>query len=93
MSKIVNALDEAAAVARQAARVAFLIQEAREEGISATRTAYRILGALGLTNYSERPLSDGALGRQDVAEGPDSEPASGGMNPLPTLPLISEGGK
>ena len=42
-------------IARAASAVALIIQDSREEDVSATRTAYRILGHLGLCAYDERP--------------------------------------
>lgn len=63
--RIIDGLHEASEIARKAAEVAFIIQEAREEDASATRTAYRILGHLGIITYHEpQPAAEPA----DVGE-------------------------
>lgn len=51
--KILAGLQEAADTARLAAEVAVIIQDARNEGVAGTRTAYRVLGCLGLCVYHE----------------------------------------
>lgn len=52
-TRIVAGLTEAVETARLASSVALIIQRSREEGVTATRTAYRILGRLGVCKYHE----------------------------------------
>ncbi|HKT54515.1 MAG TPA: hypothetical protein VJP88_08680 [Caulobacteraceae bacterium] len=59
--RIIEGLKDAQEIARKASEVAFIIQEAREEDASATRTAYRILGHLGLCVYHEPDAGRAAL--------------------------------
>ena len=56
--RISDALVEANIAARLASEVAFIIQQAQEEGVSATRAAYRILGHLGFIRYTEPNTKD-----------------------------------
>lgn len=59
--RIIEGLADAAETARKAGEVAFIIQQSREDDISATRTAYRILGHLGLCVYHEPAAGRAAL--------------------------------
>lgn len=51
--RIVEGLSDAVVAARTAGEVALIIQQSREEDATATRTAYRILGHLGIIRYHE----------------------------------------
>lgn len=51
--RIAAGLKDAVEIASLAASVALIIQQSREEDVSATRTAYRILGRLGVCEYHE----------------------------------------
>lgn len=55
--KILSGLQEAADTARIASEIAVIIQDARNEGVADTRTAYRVLGRLGLCVYHEYGVS------------------------------------
>lgn len=62
--KILRGLEQAAEAADKAARVAFIIQSCRDDDISATRTAYRILDALEIAKFHEVSV-DPSCGRGD----------------------------
>jgi hypothetical protein len=66
IARVMEGLGEAVATARLASSVAQIIQTSREEDASATRTAYRILGHLGVIEYHEPKIAESDRLRESV---------------------------